>query len=365
MRLLIRTPDRDVAIEGGVLVEPSGDFDVRLDFAQGHVRPGLINAHDHLHRNHYGRLGEPPYPDAYAWGRDVPLRYRALIAERHALPRREALLVGAWKNLFAGVTTVVHHDRWEADFDRDFPIRVARAACEDSLGMVPDLAVPVAEPRICLHVAEGVSPAAAGEVDELDRMGLLSPRLIAVHGVGIEGEAISRFRASGAALVWCPTSNLFLLGRTASRELLADGLDVLLGSDSLLTGEGDLLDELQCARRVGFLSDARLADAVGSTAARRLGLPAPSLDPGASADIVVLARPLLEARAEDVLLVVVGGIPRVARLDLVPALGALAIGGRIRRQGGISRWTSASAAGPGTATQARGTESLSTMGAFQ
>lgn len=365
MRILIRTPDRDVAIESGRLVEPSGDFDVRLDFARGHVRPGLINAHDHLHRNHYGRLGEPPYPDAYAWARDIQLRHRELIAERRSIPRREALLAGAWKNLFAGATTVVHHDRWEEDFDRDFPVRVVRVAGEDSLGMVPDLALPAAAARICLHVAEGVSPAATGEVDALDRMGLLTSRLIAIHGVGIEGEAVSRFRASGAALVWCPTSNLFLLGRTASRELLADGLDVLLGSDSLLTGDGDLLDELQCARRLGFLSDARLVDGVGITAARRLGLPTPSLDTGAPADIIVLARPLLEARAEDVLLVIVGGIPRVARPDLVPALGALTIGGRIRRHRGVSRWTSASAADPDTAIPPRGTVSLSTMGAFQ
>lgn len=364
MRILIRTPDRDVAIEGGTLVAASGDFDIRLDFAQGQIRPGLINAHDHLHRNHYGRLGEPPYPDAYTWARDIQLRHGALIAERHALSRREALLAGAWKNLFAGVTTVVHHDRWEADFDRDFPVRVARIASEDSLGMVPELAFPAAAPRICLHVAEGVSRAAASEVERLDHMGLLTSRLIAVHGVGIEGKAISQFRASGAALVWCPTSNLFLLGRTASPELLEDGLDVLLGSDSLLTGDGDLLDELQCASRLGFLSDARLVDAVGTTAARRLGLPGPSLDPGAPADVIVLAKPLLEARTEDVLLVVVGGIPRAARLDLVPALGALAIGGRIRRHGGISRWTSSSAADL-EAIPSRKTESLSTVGAFQ
>jgi len=362
MRILIRTPDRDVAIEGGTLVAASGDFDIRLDFAQGHIRPGLINAHDHLHRNHYGRLGEPPYPDAYTWARDIQLRHGALIAERHALSRREALLAGAWKNLFAGVTTVVHHDRWEADFDRDFPVRVAHIAGEDSLGMVSDLAFPAAAPRFCLHVAEGVSRGATSEVERLDRMGLLTSRLIAVHGVGIEGEAISRFRASGAALVWCPTSNLFLLGRTASRELLEDGLDVLLGSDSLLTGDGDLLDELHVARSLGFLSDARLADAAGVTAARRLGLPAPSLDPGAPADIIVLTKPLLEARAEDVALVLVGGVPRVARLDLVPALGALGAAGRIRRRGNINRWTSAAAGDRSPAIPPRGTESLSTMG---
>ena len=341
MRLLLRTPGREVAIEGAVLVEPEGDFDAVLDFARGHVRPGLINAHDHLHRNHYGRLGTPPYPDARAWADDIQRRHAARIAERRALPRRAALLAGAWKNLFAGVTTVVHHDRWEADFDRDFPLRVARVANADSLGMTPDLAIPAGAPRFCLHLAEGTHDAAAEEVHRLDRMGLLSPRLIAVHGVGMGPAGVARFRASGAALVWCPSSNLFLLGRTAPPELLAEGLDVLLGSDSLLSGAGDLLDELRCARGLGLLADERLADAVGATAARRLGLTAPSLDPGAPADLVVLTRPLLEARAEDVALVMVAGIPRVLRPDLVPMLGPLAIAGRLRRQGGVTRWTNA------------------------
>jgi cytosine/adenosine deaminase-related metal-dependent hydrolase len=364
VRILIRTPDRDVAVEEGVLVAPCGDFDVRLDFAQGQVRPGLINAHDHLHRNHYGRLGAPPYPDAYAWARDIQHRHGALIARRYARPRREALRAGAWKNLFAGVTTVVHHDRWEADFERDFPLRVARVASVDSLGMAQDFAVPAAAPRFCVHVAEGVGDAAAAEVEALHRRGLLSPRLIAVHGVGIEGEAMARFHASGAALVWCPTSNLFLLGRTVSPAVL-EGVDVLLGSDSLLTGDGDLLDELHVARGLGFLSDARLTDAVGTTAARRLGLAAPSLEPGAPADIVVLTRPLLEARAEDVALVIVGGIPRVARRS--PALPGPAPdrAGRVRRRGGISRWTCAPAADPDPAAPPRGAGFLSTVGAFQ
>ena len=364
MRMLVNARNRAVAIEGDRIVAAEGRFDIVLDCPDAEVRPGLINAHDHLHRNHYGRLGEPPYPDAYAWARDIQLRHGELIARRHALPRREALLAGAWKNLFAGVTTVVHHDRWEADFERDFPLRVARIAGVDSLGMAPDFAVPAAEARFCVHLAEGVSAAAADEVDTLDRMGLLSSRLIAVHGVAIEHEAIERFRASGAALVWCPTSNLFLLGRTAPRALL-EGVDVLLGSDSLLTGDGDLLDELQVARRLGFVSDERLIEAVGATAARRLGLAAPSLDPGAAADIVVLTKPLLEARTEDVALVIVGGIPRVARLDLVPALGTLAIAGRIRRHGGISRWTGASAADSAPAAPPGGEKPLSKVGIFR
>lgn len=347
MRLLIAARNRAVAVEGGRIVAPEDAFDVVLEFPDADVRPGLINAHDHLHRNHYGRLGAPPYGSAYAWAEDIQVRHRSLIAERGQKPRRDALLAGAWKNLFAGVTSVMHHDPWEPDFELDFPLRVLRVRNADSLGMAPALGDIEGErgTPFCLHVAEGVDARAAGEVRALDALGLLTPDLIAVHGVGIEGEGIERFRAAGAALTWCPSSNLFLFGRTAPERLLREGLDVLLGSDSLLTGAGDLLDELRCARRLGLLSDERLKDAVGALAARRLGVAAPSLDPGAAADLVVLSKPLLEARAEDVVLVLVGGVPRVARPDIVPRLGSLAAQGEETKVGAVVRWTGASRSG--------------------
>jgi cytosine/adenosine deaminase-related metal-dependent hydrolase len=344
VRLLVAARNRTVAIEGGRIVAPEGRFDLELSVPDADVRPGLINAHDHLHRNHYGRLGAPPYRNAYQWARDIQARHRAHIAERHAMPRRGALLVGAWKNLFAGVTSVVHHDAWDPDFGRDFPLRVLRVASADSLGMTGGRITPPPGQPFCLHLAEGIDEDAAAEVPALNAMGLLSPSLIAVHGVGMDGDGIARFRASGAALVWCPTSNQFLFGRTAPDELLRDGLDVLLGSDSLLTGTGDLLDELRHARALGTLSDERLEDAVGATAARRLGIAPPSLEPGAPADLVLLTRPLLEARREDVVLVIARGIPRVARSDLADRLNRLTPRGALMHIGPVSRWTNGHAA---------------------
>lgn len=331
-RFLIEARNRVVAVEGGKIVEPEGRFELVLRFPQAEVRPGLINAHDHLHRNHYGRLGAPPYRDAYHWANDIQRRHRLAIATGRALPRREALLAGAWKNLFAGVTTVVHHDAWESDFVDRFPLRVTRIAGADSLGMTPELEHIEPGRPFCLHLAEGRDAASAEEVRLLRDRGLLGPNLIAVHGIGMDPDGIAAFRASGAALVWCPSSNMFLFGRTAPAELLREGLDVLLGSDSLLTGAGNLLDELRLARTTGLLDDRRLADAVGDTAARRLGIALPSLEPGAQADLVVLSRPLLEASTEHVELVVVGGVPRVARPDPIMT------GGRIATVGGVTRW---------------------------
>jgi cytosine/adenosine deaminase-related metal-dependent hydrolase len=340
MRLLIQARDRALGVEDGRIVAPDGGFDVTLAFPEAEVVPGLINAHDHLHRNHYGRLGRPPYPNAYAWAADIQARDARTIARGRAAPRREALLEGAWKNLFCGVTTVVHHDRWEPDFDEGFPLRVAEVRGADSLGMDPDLEDLEGEGPFCLHLAEGADAIAAGEVHQLADRGLLDHDLIAVHGVGMDAEGVRSFRASGAALVWCPSSNRFLFGRTAPDELLDEGVDVLLGSDSRLTGDGDLLDEIACARSLGALSDRRLTEAVGPTPARRLGLPEPSLEVGAPADLAVIARPMLEARAEDVLLVLVGGDPRVAHPMLGAELRPFDRHAVRRSMAGVVRWTS-------------------------
>lgn len=340
-RILIEARNCALAVEGGAITEPEGAFDLVLRFPDGEVRPGLINAHDHLHRNHYGRLGTPPYADAHAWGRDIQRRHRREIEAGRAMPRREALLAGAWKNLLAGVTTVVHHDPWESAFDDDFPLRAVRLPCVDSLGSSPALDGIDGQSPFCLHLAEGCGTKARGEVGKLRDLGLLGPNLIAVHGVGMDRAGIEAFRVSGAALIWCPSSNLFLLGRTAPAELLREGVDVLLGSDSLLSGAGDLLDELRLARGTGLVSDERLEASVGETAARRLGLPPPSLEPGWPADLVVLSRPLLEARAADVQLVAARGVPRVAHPDLAPLLERLGGSGRIASFGGLSRWVAA------------------------
>ena len=238
---------------------------------------------------------------------------------------------------------MVHHDPWEPDFDEGFPLRVVRVNSADSLGMTEDLDGLAGGGPFCLHLAEGADERAAGEVDALAELGLLGPDLIAVHGVGMDAAAVARFRASGAALVWCPTSNAFLFGRTAPDSLLAEGTDVLLGSDSRLTGDGDLLDEIRSARALGRLPDDRLTGAVGALAARRFGLPEPSLEPGSPADLIVLRGPLLEARAEDVLLVLVGGAPRVAHPSLGDALGPFATHAEEKTVGAVVRWTAGAA----------------------
>jgi cytosine/adenosine deaminase-related metal-dependent hydrolase len=228
------------------------------------------------------------------------------------------------------VTTVVHHDTWEHDFELDFPVRVARLRCVHSpgfdaagmnaaaaAGMNAAAAAGAGGTPLTIHVAEGTNGAAADEVRTLHRAGLLDSSLFAVHVVGVDDDGVDRLHAAGAAVVWCPTSNLYLFGRTAPPRLLACG-DVLLGTDALLTSAGTMLDELRVARALGCVDDDRLRAAVGSSAARRLGLGPFTLEAGGAADLLLLRRPLLAASALDVALVIVAGVPRFSAAEFAP-----------------------------------------------
>jgi cytosine/adenosine deaminase-related metal-dependent hydrolase len=330
-----------LVIDGDRIASADVRPDRVIQVGHGQFFPGLINAHDHLHRNHYPRLGSPPYEDAYAWGEDIHSRCADQIAQARQLDRTNALLFGAFKNLIAGVTTVVHHDAWEPLFDHNFPIRVARVRTLHSLGFDRDRVSMLANDRqidnapLCIHLAEGINQRAADEVAELAALGLLNERLLAVHCVGVNTRGSAQLQRVRAGFVWCPTSNCFLFQKTAPRALLESGINVLLGSDALLTGTGTLLDELRAARGFGWLSDEKLLAAVGRVAANRLGLEAPTLARGARADVIVLRAPLLEARPADVTLVLVGGRPVLANstIDglLMDAADTIDVGGESKR----------------------------------
>lgn len=314
----LRTPDgAEVVVASGRIAGASTRTALTVEVGPGELRPGLINAHDHLQLNHYPRLGDPPYQDAYEWGHDIHSRHAERIRRAATLPRAEALLFGALKNLLGGVTAVVHHDPWDDAFDGPFPVRVIPVRVAHSLGFERDLrAARDGDGRtrgrpFSIHVAEGTGPAAAEEIRELDRRGFLDRDLLAVHVVGADAEGARLLRDAGAAVIWCPTSNRFLLGGTAPPELFASGIDILLGTDSLLTADGTMLEEVREAVRLAFLPEPLLERSVGTDAARRLGLREPSLAAGAPADLLLLRRPLGEAAPRDVGLVTVRGVPQL------------------------------------------------------
>ena len=328
--------------------EPPRRGDTVVDLDGACVLPGLINAHDHLELNHFGRLKfRERYENAAEWIDDMRPQLAndpaIAAARRHSLTER--LFIGALKNLLAGVTTVAHHNPYYSELRRTIPIRVIRRyGWAHSFAMEGQPAGARGEPGgevaqrwrrtsadvpFMVHLAEGVDEDAEGELARLDAAGCLGPNTVIVHGVAIDPEGLRRLGATGASLVWCPASNMFLFGRTAAIRFLlerpGDGA-VALGSDSRLTGANDLLDELREARRTGCASPSELLAMVTTSAARVLKLKhAGQLAIGSPADLIVvpnradsLGESLLEARRADVGLVVVGGRPMVGEPRFQP-----------------------------------------------
>jgi cytosine/adenosine deaminase-related metal-dependent hydrolase len=262
------TADRDIEVHGRGSINLDGML----------LLPGLINAHDHLEFSLYPRLGRGLYANAGAWARDIYHPDRSPLKEQCAIPKRTRLIWGGIRNLLSGVTTVCHHNPWEPAFERNFPVRVCRRfGWAHSLEFSPDLAerfhrAPPTWPFI-LHLGEGTDRKARREIFELDRLGALDHRTVMAHAVAVVGSGLHLLKQRGASILWCPSSNLFLLKRTLNRSTLESGAPIAIATDSPLTAKGDLLDEIRVAHKSSGLAASRIYDMVTETPARILKLP--------------------------------------------------------------------------------------------
>jgi cytosine/adenosine deaminase-related metal-dependent hydrolase len=335
--------------------------DTVVDLRGAIVLPGLVNAHDHLELNHYGRLkSRERYENASGWIDDMRPRLSTdpAIRDGRSQPLVERLFIGGLKNLLAGVTTVAHHNPFYPEMRRTMPVRVVRrygwahsfllerqpagARGEPGGDVARRWQATPADAPFVLHLAEGVDDEARRELARLEALGCLKPNTVIVHGVAIDGDGWRRVADAGAGLVWCPGSNDFLFGRSVPvRELLdstgaaingsaGPRVNIALGTDARITGSRDLLDELRAARATAPVSPGELLRMVTTGPAALLRQPKTGrLAVGAPADLVVIppfesdpAAALLKTTRRDVRLVMVGGRPMVGDPDLAAVFRA-------------------------------------------
>jgi len=156
-----------------------------------------------------------------------------------------------------------------------------------------------------IHVAEGryegertLKEHGATPIRYLDQLGVLGPRMIGVHCVWLDDEEIALMGGRGAALAYCPGSNMFLGdGITRIPEMLRAGVRIGLGTDGGCTNNRlSVFDEMRtCSllQRVRLLDGTALsaatAFALGTrSAAEMLGLEAGVIAPGRLADLVAV-----------------------------------------------------------------------------
>jgi 5-methylthioadenosine/S-adenosylhomocysteine deaminase len=156
-----------------------------------------------------------------------------------------------------------------------------------------------------VHVAEGryegertLVEHGATPIRHLDRLGVLGPRMIGVHCVWLDDDEIRLMGERGAALAYCPSSNMFLGdGITRVPELRRAGVRVGLGTDGGCTN--NRLSVFEEMRMTSLLQRVRLLDgaALGAETAfglgtrggaEILGLDTGEIAPGRLADAVAV-----------------------------------------------------------------------------
>ena len=240
--------------------------------------PGLINAHDHLEFALFPRLGKGCYNNFLEWAEDIHRTHASEIARHRRVPKTVRLWWGGIRNLLCGVTTVCHHNPYVPEvFSDEFIIRVLKDyGWAHSLRLDPDAALEQSQTpkdqRFFIHLGEGIDAQSEEEIFELHQAGALDENTVIIHGLAIGPNGRGLLRSTGAALVWCPSSNLFLFEKAMSFDEICQLPKIALGSDSSLTAEGDLLDEVRCACQMLRTPATKAYEYVTQRAADLLGL---------------------------------------------------------------------------------------------
>jgi aminodeoxyfutalosine deaminase len=154
------------------------------------------------------------------------------------------------------------------------------------------------------------TPPRCGPVEYIDKFGLLSERLLAVHGVQLSYRELAQLTAAGATLVTCPRSNHWVgVGDPPVERFYASGVRVAIGTDSLASVEDlNVFTEMAAIRRLSSDVPARaILESATRIGAEALGFGNEfgTIEPGKRAALLAVRVP---DAVEDVEEYLVGGI---------------------------------------------------------
>ncbi|MCB5230285.1 MAG: amidohydrolase family protein [Candidatus Cloacimonas sp.] len=232
----------------------------------------FINAHDHLIGNWY-----PParnsslYPNANIWVKDMKLSPSVKERDKvfvNSIPMSFLkengpllALLGGYKNIFSGVGVVQDHAPIQQDEYYDlFPIEVLRKYRQlhsITLGNfwggeepLQEMEASKGEMPFIVHLGEGLDETTKGEFSKLYEIGLLKPNTLIIHGISLTKRELHMCADTGASVCWCPFSNYALIGQTLDIDTcLSIGVNVVIGTDSTLSGSINLLSEISYAHQ--------------------------------------------------------------------------------------------------------------------
>jgi len=300
-------PDHSVAIDGGRIAAVLPTALARSQFQPAHhvqlarhaLAPGLVNAHAHAAMNLLRGTGDDLPLARWLAERIWPLE-RALVNERfvydgtrHAAAEMLRAGITCCNDMYfypeeaarafidlgmrcvVGIIALEFPSSYATDADdylrkglrtRDAlreeplvsftlaphaPYTVADATLSRIAMLAEELDLPV---HTHLHetdaeIAESVQQHGTRPLARLDRLGLVTERLLAVHAVHLQPDEIALLAQRGASVAHCPASNLKLASGVAPvAALLRQGVGVAFGTDGAASNNRlDLFEEMRLA----------------------------------------------------------------------------------------------------------------------
>lgn len=282
----------------------------RLELDGALALPGFINSHDHLDFNLFPQLGNRVYTNYTEWGRDIHQSDAAIVAAVKKIPLSLRIQWGLYKNLLNGFTTVVNHGEYLQtgnELVNVFQDCYSLHSPAFEKNWVLKLNHPLRNRKpFVMHIGEGTDEAAGSEIDNVIRSNFFTRRIIAVHAVAMNKEQAASF----AAITWCPASNFFLLGKTASVELLKQGVKIIFGTDSTLTSSWCAGNHFRTALDTGMVDEGELLNMLTDIPAQIWGLENRGrVEEGMRADLLIMesSNTVFKGMPAGLLLVINGG----------------------------------------------------------
>ena len=262
----------------------------QIQFTSATVFPGLINSHDHLDFNCFSVLGQRKFVSYTEWGKYIHKIYKDNIEAVLKIPQNLRATWGMYKNLLAGITTVVNHGSYlklETPLINIYQEPQNLHSVKFEKNWKWKLNNPLLRNKDCvIHTGEGSDKQSADEIDQLIRFNLLKRKLVGVHGVAMNEMQAKNFKG----LIWCPESNWVLLNKHAHVAALKAQTNMVFGTDSTLTGNWNIWHHLRLARSLHQVEDAELFGMITSLPAKLWNLNNGELKVGKDADIIVVKK---------------------------------------------------------------------------
>ncbi len=298
------------------------------------VFPGIIDGHDHLLGTYMPRVGDRrPYRNWLEWDND--LKSSPHYKERQNIESHDLYLLGTYRHLITGVTSVQDHiPHFVRDlFNHNPAVRLVDGykmahsvtsfalAWGNGIRQEHEEAVRERKPFIT-HCSEGYDTETRNSVVTLEKNGAVSEHTVLIHGIAFSDADIDLLAKRKSNVVWCPVSNLYMFNDTAPiKKLLDAGINVMLGTDSPMSGSVNIFEEMLIAKKYYWetygedLADETIFNMLTANASRGLFRDdLGSLEKGKKADFIIVRgnvnlpfQSFVRMNYSDIMLVVIDG----------------------------------------------------------